>query len=50
MQWILTRGKDKEKYMELDNFFLAEYDSQNIDHKTVVIELENDSYAKELFR
>lgn len=36
--------------MELDNFFLAEYDSQNIDHKTVVIELENDSYAKELFR
>lgn len=32
--------------MELDNFFLAEYDSENIDHKTVVIELENDSYAK----
>lgn len=29
--------------MELDNFFLAEYDDANIDHKTVAIELENDS-------
>lgn len=28
--------------MELDNFFLAEYDFQNIDHRTVVMELEKD--------
>lgn len=27
--------------MELDNFFLAEYDPRNIDHKTVIIKLEN---------
>ena len=27
--------------MELDNFFLTEYDSKNIDHKTVIIKLEN---------
>lgn len=27
--------------MELDNFFLAEYDFKNIDHKTVIIKLEN---------
>lgn len=32
--------------MELDNFFLAEYDARNIDHKTVIIKLENDSYAR----
>lgn len=27
--------------MELDNFFLAEYDPRNIDHKIVIIKLEN---------
>lgn len=27
--------------MELDNFFLAEYDFQNIDHRTVIVEIEN---------
>lgn len=28
--------------MELDNFFLAEYNYTNVDHKTVAIELGND--------
>lgn len=28
--------------LELDNFFLAEYDPKNVDHKTTIIELEND--------
>lgn len=32
--------------MELDNFFLAEYDERNVDHKTTIIKLENDSTAK----
>ena len=27
--------------MELDNFFLAEYDFQNVDHRTVALEIEN---------
>lgn len=32
--------------MELDNFFLAEYDARNIDHKTTITELENDPDGK----
>ena len=33
--------------MELDNFYLAEYDGKNIDHKTTIIELENDKNGKQ---
>lgn len=32
--------------MELDNFYLAEYNNRNIDHKTTIIELENDKDGK----
>lgn len=32
--------------MELDNFFLSEYDTKNIDHKTTIIELENDTEGR----
>lgn len=34
--------------MELDNFFLAEYDFQNINHRAVVIEIENADREKYL--
>lgn len=33
--------------MQLDNFDLEEYDRNNIEHKTVVIELENDKNGKQ---
>lgn len=32
--------------MELDNFYLEQYNDKNIDHKTVIVELYNDNDGK----